>query len=168
MQAGMTYDLAIRGGTLRNSDLIQRRLATLDVGLFASPAYIRRHGTPSTAADLARHVLLRSHDTGDKPRTRWPLRGGGSVRVDGSFVTNDRILLRAAAVAGRGIALLTAAHASPMGDQLEQVLQQEVGTHIGLHVVYPERALLPARARVFIDAVVGFFSHWIPTTQVDS
>jgi len=160
------FDVAIRGGRLRNPDLIQRKVATLGVGVYASPEYLDRYGWPQVPRDLSRHQLLRGYDANDRPRNKWPLRGGGAVDVTGSFVTNDRILLRSAAVAGRGIALLSDAHALPVGTALMPILRESVGTQIGLHVVYPERAMLPARARAFIDAAVKFFAAWTPTTEV--
>ena len=156
------FDVAIRGGVLRNPDLIQRRLLTLGVGLVASPAYLERHGTPTQLADLAHHELLRSYDNKDRPRAWWPLREGGRFAVDGSFITNDRRLLLAIAIAGGGIALLSEnQYGLPIRTgELVRVLPDPVGTTIGLYVVYPDRAILTTRSRVFVDAVIQFASQW--------
>ncbi len=158
------FDVAVRGGVLRDPDLIQRRLRTLQVGLYASPRYLSAAGTPGSPHDLAQHSLLRSHGVHDTARVWWPLRNADRVGVSGAFVTNDRVLLRAAAIAGLGIALLTDVHAAPAvaTGELVAVLPDHVGTEIGMHVVYPDRALLPARSRAFIDAVVAFFATWEP------
>lgn len=154
------FDVAIRGGALQDPKLIQRRLLTLGVGLVASPTYLEQRGIPTSPSDLANHRLLRSYSVNDKPRPWWPLRGGGKLAVTGSFVTNDRWLLRSAAIEGHGIALLSNTHAQPAIDTgtLVPVLSADIGTEIGLQVVYPERALLRARSRLFIERVVALFA----------
>lgn len=149
------FDVAIRGGALRDPDLIQRRLVDLDVGCWASESYLEAHGEPRHPRDLARHTLLRGVDTEGRPRAVWPLVAGGGVPVQGSFVTDDRSLLRAATSAGLGISLLGAIPSPPAG--VRRVLLA-VGTVIGLHVVYPSRRLLPPRTRAFVDAVVDWFA----------
>jgi len=149
------FDVALRAGVLSQPDLVQRRLLTMRVRAWASRDYLARAGTPMVAADLPQHALLRGYDATNAVRTWWPLRGGGRLPVDGAFCTNDRALLRAACSAGAGIALLTDVPTPP--PDLVPVVP-EVGATIRLHVIYPERELLPARARVFIDAVVRFYA----------
>ncbi|MDB4982345.1 MAG: transcriptional regulator, LysR family, partial [Myxococcales bacterium] len=58
-------DLAVRGGRLGDSSLVVRRIGPADLGLYATPAYLRRAGTPRTLADLSRHrfVLFGPPDT---------------------------------------------------------------------------------------------------------
>ena len=38
--------------------LIARRIGRIDVGLYATPQYIQRHGMPATTAELQRHTLI--------------------------------------------------------------------------------------------------------------
>src|SRR5439155_310269 len=52
------FDLAIRMGSLDESDLVSRRLARIERKVVASPAYVAARGTPKTIADLARHLPL--------------------------------------------------------------------------------------------------------------
>ena len=150
------FDVALRAGVLRTPALVQRRLHTMQVGLYAAPRYLEAHGTPRTVGALAQHRLLRGHTATDTPRTHWPLVDGGTVPVDGDFVTNDRELLRAACAAGHGLALLSDIPAVPA--PLVPVLPR-VGARLGLYVVYPDRPLLPPRTRVFVDAMVRFFAE---------
>ena len=49
-------DVAIRTGPLKNSSLIARKLGVTGKIIVASPDYLRRHGEPLSAADLARYV----------------------------------------------------------------------------------------------------------------
>ena len=54
------YDLVIRVGELDDSSLlVTRRLATVGVSLYASPAYLQTAGVPQAPADLAGHCCLR-------------------------------------------------------------------------------------------------------------
>lgn len=148
------FDLAIWAGDVRDPDLVCRRLTVGHVGLVASPAYLMRRSTPLTVAELATHDLLRGHNSRNQPRTGWPLLPEGRVRVDGHFVTNDHELLLAAAILGQGIALLAdVTCAAALNDgRLVRVLEREVGNDAVVSVIVAQRAPLPARVRVFIEA----------------
>ncbi len=154
-----SYDLALRGGILKDSSLVARRLLTMKTALVASPAYLARRGRPRRVADLARHELLVQRTPGRQPR--WPLSPRGSLPVRGRLTTNDLAVARTAALAGLGIAYM------PMllVDQelaaglLEPVLPNAVGRDTdGLHLVYPQGRLLAGKVRAFIDFAVAFFA----------
>ncbi len=155
------YDLAIWAGKVRDPDLYCRRLTVGHVGLVASPGYLRRRGTPARLEDLASHALLRGHDGLGEPRAWWPLCAGGRVRVDGQFVTNDHVLLRAATLDGLGIALLPDVHCqrAVADGRLVRVLEGEVGNEAVAWVITTHRTRVPARVRVFVDAL---FEHLAP------
>lgn len=51
-------DLALRVGKPGGSTLIARKVGALDAGLYASPAYLERRGTPKELAELAAHERL--------------------------------------------------------------------------------------------------------------
>lgn len=154
------YDLALRGGILRDSALTVRRLIRMRTGLVASPDYLARRGRPRRVADLARHDLLVQRAPGRQPR--WPLSPRGSIPVRGRLVTNDMAVSRAAAIAGLGISyipLVLVDHELERG-LLEHVLPNAVGRDTdGLHLVYPQGRLLAARVRAFVDFAVGFFAE---------
>lgn len=63
------FDLAIRMGAISAPGLVARKLGDFSLGVFASPAYLRRHGEPSTLDDLADHRTLAFL----MPRTGLPL-----------------------------------------------------------------------------------------------
>lgn len=52
---GENYDLALRIGQMRDSNLVGRRLCTIRRLICASPAYIARHGAPRTIEELRHH-----------------------------------------------------------------------------------------------------------------
>src|SRR5690606_19477839 len=104
---GAGFDLAIRIGTLDDSSLVARRLASNRRVLCASPDYLRRHGRPRTPEDLARHecVLLAGRSG---RQDVWRLTDGDgrehAVRVQGRLETTLGELVRDAVLAGQGIA----------------------------------------------------------------
>lgn len=153
------YDVALRGGILRDSSLTARRLLKMRTGLVAAPAYLERRGRPRRVADLERHELVVQRTPGRQ--ARWPLAPRGSLPVRGRLTTNDLSLARAAAIAGVGIAYmpLVLVDEELAGGLLETVLPQAVGRDTdGLHLVYPQGRLLAAKVRAFIDFAVAFFA----------
>src|SRR5438105_750232 len=54
-----SFDLAIRMGDLRDdATLSARRIACFTLGLYASPAYLKKYGTPAKPDDLVAHGVL--------------------------------------------------------------------------------------------------------------
>ncbi len=51
-------DIAVRMFRPKQSNLIARRLGTLNFGLFATKGYLDRRGTPAVIADLAEHDII--------------------------------------------------------------------------------------------------------------
>ncbi len=51
-------DIAIRMSTPRQPDLVQRHLMTLRFHIYAHISYLKRRGTPKTAADLDNHDII--------------------------------------------------------------------------------------------------------------
>lgn len=85
---------------------VLRRLAGTRMALCASPAYLRKHGTPRHPHELAEHVTLAYSywSSGDEWRFEGP-ESAVSVRVKPWMHTNNGDSCRAAALAGCGIIL---------------------------------------------------------------
>lgn len=152
-----TFDIALRAGRLTDPDLVQRWLLRRSVGAWASPGYLEANGVPTSPGDLAGHRLLRSLAPDGRARPSWPLVDGGRVAVEGTFVSDDQVALREAAVNGAGIALLDARTAAGTS-ALVRVLEGQIGTELDLHAVFARRTLQPARVRAFLEAAVAAFT----------
>ncbi|SEK65920.1 DNA-binding transcriptional regulator, LysR family [Variovorax sp. YR750] len=152
-------DVAFRGGVLRDSGYVGRRLITRSGGLLASPAYIERRGEPRSLQDLAHHDCV----TPSSPSGHaiWQLTGPDGVdeevQVTGRFTGNTAQALRKAALAGLGIAQLPPAMATrdEQAGLLVRVLPQYEYRGRGLNVVYPSRKHLPLAVSAFIGLVMG-------------
>ena len=99
-------DVALRLFRPRERSLVSRRLGVERYGIYASPAYLARHGTPVTPADLAGHDLVAYERELDRIRAQAWLRQlapGARVAVRAS----NTVLMHAVCAAGAGLAILT-------------------------------------------------------------
>jgi DNA-binding transcriptional LysR family regulator len=105
-------DIAVRTVKPRNPDLLARRLACWEVGLYASPDYVQRHGEPAPGERFAGHDLVVYQPY--FARARVPAFVGEPL-ADGRIVArlNTNLTLRAALKAGLGISELPV----PMGER---------------------------------------------------
>ena len=157
------FDLAIRIGALSDSTLVARQLAKNRRVLCASPDYLRRHGTPKTPADLKHHnclLLVGSQGRQDVWRMNDTKGREISVRVTGRLESNVGESLRDAAVAGAGIALHSTWHICEdlAQGRLRVVLPNYPIVDTGIYAVMPQRRLVPARVKVFIEFLARHFA----------
>jgi LysR family transcriptional activator of dmlA len=89
------YDVGIRFGEPPDARVFARRLAPNRRLLCASPAYLKRRGTPLQPKDLLRHDCIGIRQ-GDEAYGTWRLTTGTgararteTVKVRGSLATND-------------------------------------------------------------------------------
>lgn len=158
------FDLAIRVGRLEPSRLAARPLGALHYGLFASPAYLKRRGTPSHPGELDDHALLmfvtasqRSQWTLQRGDERHGIGGPAAIRSTSSF------LLRDAALAGLGIARLPLiVLRPPERAALRPVLADWSLPPTPVHAVFPSNRLLAPNVRSFVDHAVDAASLSAP------
>jgi DNA-binding transcriptional LysR family regulator len=147
-------DVAIRVALMKPSDMIATRLADNPYTLCASPGYIARFGEPTTTGDLVGHPCIKLHamDT-------WPFMRDGElhrVRVSGPLSASTVDAVRAACIAGAGIAMMTYwdVHKLIEREELKRIILADVEpVEIGIWAVFPTRAHMPVRTRAFIDAL---------------
>lgn len=99
-------DVALRIGLLADSTLSARPVGHVRRLWVASPAYLARHGTPRTPADLVRHEAILGTLRGN---TEWLFAGarrGAPPRLAGRLRVDDVETRLRAAREGRGIAQL--------------------------------------------------------------
>ncbi|HEY5635672.1 MAG TPA: LysR family transcriptional regulator [Burkholderiales bacterium] len=157
------YDVAIRIAELEDSSLAARKLAPNRRVVCASPAYLARHGTPRTPAELVQHEFLMTtseHDFSFVIEYRDPQGESGSVRVSGRHACDHWSVLRDWAVAGLGLALKSTwdvrRHLED-GSLVALFPGYTFDTDVAIYAVYPHRRLLPAKTRAFIDFLAESF-----------
>lgn len=149
-------DVALRIGSLRDSALVARRLGECRMVACASKRYLKKHGSPRTVADLARHNCLGFVRDG-RP-SDWYLGPAGElspVEISGSYHSSDAEVLVEAAKAGMGIVYLLefiVADALERGE-LVPVLDTVSNFARPVHAVFaPGRSELP-KVRTFVSFV---------------
>ncbi len=157
---GEHVDVAIRIGAIKGDQLIVRRIGTVEMLMFAAPAYLERHGEPQQPADLVEHECLNLPAPGRE--ARWRLMRDGAameVTVRGRFAANNLGLMRLLAERGLGIAVLSHALARDAvnAGRLVQVLQGWALPPLPVHAVMSSR-LQPASVRAFVDFLAARLS----------
>lgn len=100
------YDAVVRHGPLEDTRLTVWRLAVSQRVLVASPEYLARYGTPSSVADLRRHRAIHYTNRGGADWRFRTLDGVDVVQGLPGLRVNNGDMMRDAAMAGVGIALL--------------------------------------------------------------
>jgi DNA-binding transcriptional LysR family regulator len=108
------YDAVVRHGAIADSRLMAWKLAPSRRVLVAAPDYLTAHGRPSTVAELAGHsgIFYTNRGIAD---WRFVAEGGDTITVHGRLALglNNGDMMRDAAIAGLGIALLPMFIAGP-------------------------------------------------------
>ena len=148
-------DIGIRIGPLDDSTLVAQRVGSLRGVVVASPAYLRRHGTPQHPRDLLAHNCMRFIPIG-AARNGWTFQEGGKplvLQINGNLEFNQAAPAVAACVAGAGLGKFLSYQPAPYvrEKKLKIVLQDYELPPRPVSLVYPHARLLPARTRVFIE-----------------
>jgi DNA-binding transcriptional LysR family regulator len=154
-------DIAIRIGPLPDSELIARRLATIELSPYASPAYLAQHKNIEVPEDLAEHVLIAHSDRTESWTFRDDSNKISEVVVARRTVIPEPEVLKSMLIAGVGIGLLPdfqVAQAIADGTLVRVLSHLNCGT-VDAHVLYPSHRSLSAKVRVFIDALVKYLTE---------
>lgn len=152
-------DLAVRITNRLEDSFVARRLASCHSTLCASPAYLKRHRTPQVPADLKAHCCV-THAFGS--RAEYRLRHAGTlvtVPVGGNLSSNETGVVREAALAGAGIAMLPTYF---VGEDLARgalvrLLPDYEPEPLGIHAVYLSRQHQPQPLRLLIEFLADRF-----------
>ncbi|MBY6090317.1 LysR family transcriptional regulator [Maritimibacter alkaliphilus] len=151
---GQGYDAAIRVGELEDSALHARRIDSVSTFIVGAPAYLQEYGMPERPGDLAQHRAL--HYTNMRGAGTWPFRLGREVqhqKVHPAFMTNNGEMIRAAAVAGMGLAFMPEflIRKDVEEGRLVSVLTEYEMPELPVNIVYPSRRNASAALRVLLD-----------------
>jgi len=141
--------------------LKQKKLAEVLMTVCGSPAYLDRHGTPRSNADLADHELLFYRP--------WllPAPDGGWEEISrrhSRLNFGDLEAVADAAAAGMGLAWLPCwlIRERCAQGQLIRVLGDAPGLSFGVHAVWPDAPFMPRRLRAVIDLLAERLPDQMP------
>ena len=143
------YDAVIRHGPVDDRRVIAKRLAVSRRLLVASPDYLARAGEPTSLRDLEQHKGIVYSVRGNAD---WRFRAGRKfVTVSPAIAlrVNNGLLMRDAAIAGLGIALLpTFLLDVPVREHALRVLDVGAeGEGATVHIAYPEHLRASGKIR---------------------
>jgi DNA-binding transcriptional LysR family regulator len=152
-------DVALRIGSLPDSNLVARRLAVFRTQVYASPAYLARHGEPLHPDDLQHHRTLgfpKFRRNGDYV---WPLSDGersGEFRIDPILVANDPGALKGALLSGEGLMLASDVTVKAHAEEgyVQRVLAGWTGPELDFNAVFPRGQVQSPKVRAFVDFLV--------------
>lgn len=146
-------DLAVRITNGLGDGVVARRLATCRSVLCASPAYLERRGRPVRPVDLRSHDCI-THAFGTRAEYRLSQAGRlTNVAVTGPLSGNETAMLRQAALAGAGIAMLPTYF---VGEELARgtlvrLLPDHEPDVLGIYAVYLSRQHQPLPLKLLIE-----------------
>jgi DNA-binding transcriptional LysR family regulator len=151
---GEGIDVAIRIASLTDSNLIGVKLAENKRAVVASPAYLKRHGVPTSLDDLGQHNCLAFSSDGSQ--RGWTFRKNGknvTLKVAGNMVCNDGEVLHDWALSAKGLAWrsMWEVSAEIESGKLVTVLDEFAAPGGDIYAVFAQRRHLPLRIRAFID-----------------
>jgi len=148
-------DCAVRVGDLPDSSLVSVRLAENRRRCVASPAYLKRVGTPRHPSELNRHECLTL--SSDASQTRgWAFSIDGTVthlRPSSRLDCSDGQVLHDWCVAGMGIAWRSTweVEEDVLAGTLVSLLDEFSAPPNGIYAVFAHAKHMPLRVRVWID-----------------
>ena len=151
------YDCIVRVGKLSDSNLIQRKLAELSRGTFASPDYLTKSGVPKTIDDLKDGHRMVGLLAPDQPQVA-PLafEVGGQIRemlLPAVITVTGSETNVASACAGLGIIQVPRYRITSevANGSLVEILADMPPPPIPVHALYSHTRQLSPRLRVFLD-----------------
>jgi len=157
-------DCVLRFGHLADSDLVARRVTTLDRLTCAAPKYLDRFGMPTSpdALDGHRMIGLRSLTTGNLRPLEFTMKGTlRSLSLPTTLSVTGTESFLAATLLGLGIAQIPRFHAQADLERgtLVQLLADCPPPSVPVSLLYPPNRQLSPRVRVFLDWAVREFAH---------
>lgn len=158
------FDVAVRFGVPEASSLKARLLLRTRVITCASPAYLKRYGTPRKPADIAKHRCIQMRDPNTGAPFAWEFIRGKTVtpvQVKGQLFVNGTGPLISACTAGLGVTQLLELYC---GEQLERgelvrLLPEWNGELYPLYAYHHAAQQPSVRVRAFVDFVVKLASR---------
>ena len=150
------FDLAIRAAQLTASSQVARKLGSLSRGLYASPRYLKRRGTPRSVESLQQHTcLFHQSQRGPHGWSLLGLEGSALTKFAHPLAANSFGLLRDAALNDLGIVLTPdfICREAVRDKRLVRVLPDCLLPRADIFVVYPTRRWVAPRVRSFLSFI---------------
>jgi DNA-binding transcriptional LysR family regulator len=160
------YDLAIRVRAQPDSTLIARLLEDAKLVVVATPAYLKRAGTPQTLEDLPDHECIQYELPSNGRRISWLFQVDGKEREfagEAGYSCSDDVL-GGVTLAKYGAGLFQTykfiVEEELANGSLVEVLQPYGGRSRPFTLLYPHGRYVPHRVRAFVDFLLEHRAEW--------
>ena len=155
-------DCVIRVGELQDSTMVAKRIGNFEGITCVSPAYVERHGMPTSLEDLHKHHAVQYFSARTGRNVNWTFTVDGKpteVVMKGSVSVNDAEAYVMCGLKGFGMIqppryMVASLLAS---GQLKEVLTAWTPPPMPISVVYLQNRHLSAKVRVFVDWISELF-----------
>lgn len=158
-------DVAVRGGTVTDPNLVVRRAVGSRWITCASPEYLERHGWPVGPGELHAHCLIGYLAPGTARPRPWIFEEGGRQRqleVELRVTSDSPETLLLAAINGAGI-IQTMDLLAARGLEQRELVVVLPGTSVRgppVSVVYPQAGHRLAKVRAFTEFTIDLLRRW--------
>jgi DNA-binding transcriptional LysR family regulator len=154
MPSTTNFDVIIRSGPVQDSSMFIRHLGEVRMGIYASPEYVERSGSPTTPDQLHQHSCVTLAEFGDG--AIWRITNGSEalqIRLDPHVSASNATLHQILAAGGVGIVCIPRALASPdvTAGRLLRILPGWEPEPVPVSALYPARLDLSPKVRAFLQ-----------------
>lgn len=160
---GDNVDCVVRGGEIEDNALVARRIADLQLGVYAAPSYLAQAGAPAHPDDLhgPGHRIVHYRWRNGLPYVME--KSGERVKVSGRYflAIDDGNAYLTAGLAGLGVLWLPKymANAHVASGALVPLFTDWHIESMPLHVAYPPNRYVRKQLRVFIDWIIELMAR---------
>ncbi|MGF0336718.1 LysR substrate-binding domain-containing protein [Ectopseudomonas toyotomiensis] len=162
-------DCVVRGGEITDQSLIARHVGDLQLGIYATPGYLRRAGTPMYPRELeaaGHHTVGFLWSRTGKALPYAMQRGEERIEAHGRplLTVDDGNAYLAAGLAGLGMLWLPHYMAKPhlASGELVRLFEDWQMKPMPMYLAFPPNRHVSAKLRVFIDWVVALMAEHAP------
>nr|WP_100548766.1 MULTISPECIES: LysR family transcriptional regulator [unclassified Pseudomonas] len=166
---GENVDCVVRGGEITDQSLIARHVGDLQLGIYATPGYLQRAGTPMHPRELeaaGHHTVGFLWSRTGKALPYAMQRGEERIEAHGRplLTVDDGNAYLAAGLAGLGMLWLPHYMAKPhlASGELVRLFEDWQMTPMPMYLAFPPNRHVSAKLRVFIDWVVALMAEHAP------
>ncbi|WP_238446682.1 LysR family transcriptional regulator [Azohydromonas australica] len=155
-------------------NLVGKLVGRLSYGLYASPQYICKEGTPNVPKDLADHASIKLRDTQLASHILYSDRSSHPYSTRSSIHTNDYWVMKTLCLDGMGIAMLPDFFVRPevRVGSLVPVLPQWKPDRRRVFCAYQRQKFMSTKIRAFIDLVaksiedIDTFNNYVSSSSI--
>jgi DNA-binding transcriptional LysR family regulator len=166
---GESVDCVIRGGEISDQSLMARRVGDLQLGVYASPAYLARTGAPVHPGELQDSLHRIVKFRWNRSENGFPYamhKGDESLKIQGRHIlkVDDGNAYLTAGLVGLGVLWLPDYMARPhvASGELVPLFSDWRIDPMPLYVAFPPNRHVGKKLRVFIDWIVELMAKHAP------